>query len=92
MKFILILDDGGYQVRYWDQINDQIGESIATNWDKDKLYKTLRSKNFNIDKSNLYRAIDKIDENQEPFVVLKSKFKKNIDLDTFMNNQFFIDE
>ena len=92
MKFIIMVEEGGYQVRYWDQISDEIGESIATNWDKNVLHKTLSSKGFNISKKILYKAVKELDETNEPFIVLKSQFRGSVDLDTFMNDMFTIDE
>jgi hypothetical protein len=92
MKFILMIEDNGYEVRYWDQINDEIGESIASNWDKEKLYKTLNSRGFHIAKKELYKAISTFSESKEPFVVLASHPKSPIDLDTFMNDLFVVDE
>ena len=91
MKFVLHLEDDGYQMRFWDEINETIGESIATNWDRKKLYEELFNKGFKINKDEFEKAIKILDDVQKPFVVLKSQ-KKEIDLDTFLSDLFIIDE
>lgn len=87
-----MIEENGYQVRYWDQISDEIGESIASDWDPKRLHKTLISKGFNVERKTLEKCIKKIDEENETFVVLKSHTKGPIDLDTFMNDLFTIDD
>lgn len=91
MKFILMVEEDGYQVRYWDQINEEIGDSIATNWNVKKLYSQLKEKNFHINKDVLKDAISRLDEGPEPFVILRSEPKSIVNLDTFINDQFTID-
>ena len=91
MKFILHIEDEGYHVRFWDEINETVGESIAHSWKKDRLYQTLITKGFKISKQELIEAFRIIDEQQKPFVVLTSQ-KKEIDLDTFLNDLFVIDK
>ena len=56
MKFIILVEEGGYQVRYWDEINNVIGECIAEAWDYKELYKTLQTKGFNIKKKRIRRS------------------------------------
>jgi hypothetical protein len=92
MKFILLLEEQGYEVRYWDQITEQIGESIATNWNKKKLYELLLASGFNIKKDDLKEAFSILDSGEKPFVVLASLSKGPIDLDTFIHDQFVIDK
>ena len=90
MKFILLVEEGGYQVRYWDEINNVVGECIAEGWDHKKLYDRLQTRGFNIQKKELEEAIKIIDD--EPFVVLSSHHKGSLDLDTFINSLFTIDK
>lgn len=92
MKFILMVEEDGYQVRYWDQINEEIGESIATAWKSDKLYQKLKDKGFHIHESDLKEAFKRVDKGLEPFVVLKSESKSIVNLDNFINDLFTIDE
>jgi len=91
MKFILMVEDDGYQVCYWDQMFDTIGESIATNWDTKKLLKTLQSQGFNITEKTLNNAINKLNENNNHFVTLESHSLNENNLDTFFNDLFEIE-
>jgi len=91
MKFVLMVEDEGYQVCYWDQIFDTIGESIAANWDTTKLFKTLQSKGFNISKDTLERAVSKLDEGDSPFITLNSHAINENNLDAFFNDLFEIE-
>jgi len=90
VKFIMLIEEGGYQVRYWDEINNNIGECIAEAWDHKKLYETLKCKGFNIQKKELEEAIVLIED--EPFVIFSSHQRDSTDLDTFINSFFTIDK
>jgi len=90
MKFVLLIEEDGYQVRYWDEITNSIGECIAEAWEYDKLYDRLKTRGFNIKHRDLKEAISMIEE--KPFVVLSSHIDDNIDLDTFINSMFTIDK
>lgn len=91
MKFILYVEDEGYAVRFWDEINESVGQSIAHSWNKDKLFKKLSAQGFKITREELDRAVKILEEQDKPFVVLTS-LKKQMDLDTFLNDLFVIDE
>lgn len=91
MKFILLVEEDGYQVRYWDQINEEIGDCIAVDWKPHKLHSKLISKGFNINEKTLKEAVHKLDKGPEPFVVLRSELKSIVNLDTFINDLFVID-
>lgn len=86
-----MVEEDGYQVRYWDQINEEIGDSIATEWNVKKLFNQLKLKGFHISKDILEEAISRLDKGPEPFVALKSESKSIVNLDNFMNDQFLID-
>ena len=90
MKFVLLVEEDGYQVRYWDEITNSIGECIAEAWEENKLYERLKSKGFNIKHKDLHQAISIIED--KPFVVLSSHSNDSIDLDTFINSMFTIDK
>lgn len=91
MKFILMIEEDGYQVRYWDQINEEIGDSIGTSWNIKKLYNELKNKGFHISREVLEDAVSRLDNGPEPFVILKSESKSIVNLDSFINDQFKID-
>lgn len=90
MKFVILVEECGYQIRYWDETNNVIGECIAEDWNHKKLYEDLQSKGFNIQKKELEEAIKIIDD--EPFVVLSSHCKNEMNLDTFINSLFTIEK
>jgi len=90
MKFILHIEDTGYQIRFWDEINETMGESIACSWKKNELYSILNSKGFKINKSELINAFKLLDEENKPFVVFTSQEDES--LDTFSNDFFVIDK
>lgn len=92
MKFILMIEEDGYQIRYWDQINEEIGDSIASNWDIDKLFEKLKNQNFHISLNVLKEAVERLDRGPEPFVVLKSESLSIVNLDSFINDLFVIDK
>ena len=86
----MLVEEGGYQVRYWDEINNKVGECIAEAWDHKKLYERLQSRGFSIKKKELEEAIKIVDD--EPYVVLSSHHEDSLDLDTFINSLFTIDK
>ena len=92
MKFILMIEEDGYQVRYWDQINEEIGDSIAAEWVVEKLFEKLKNQNFHISLDVLKEAVNRLDNGPEPYVVLKSESKSIVNLDSFINDLFTIDE
>ena len=90
MKFIMLVEESGYQIRYWDELSNNIGECIAESWDSKKLFNALKTKGFNIRKDDLNEAIKIMDN--EPFVIFSSKQKDPMDLDTLINNLFTIEK
>lgn len=90
MKFILLVEDEGYQIRYWNEMTSEIGPTIAESWDKNELYKKLSIKQFHIDKRVFNEAIKEIELEDKPFVVLKSDESKD-SIDLFIKDTFTID-
>lgn len=90
MKFILLVEDEGYQIRYWNEMTSEIGPTIAESWDKNELYKKLSIKQFHIDKRVFNEAIKEIELEEKPFVVLKSNENKD-SIDLFIKDTFTID-
>lgn len=91
MKFILLVEDEGYQIRYWNEMTSEIGPTIAESWDKNELYKKLSIKQFHIDKRIFNEAIKEIELEDRPFVVLKSNETSGDSIDLFINDTFTID-
>lgn len=91
MKFVMIVEENGYQVRYWDEIQDEIGEVLYESWNEKDLYNGLATQGFHIERDDVKRAIKKIEDGKS-FILLKSEKKGDVDLDTFMNDQFVLVE
>lgn len=91
MKFVLLVEENGYELRYWDEINEEIRDSVITAWDANGFYKKLVDMEFNVTKKTLSRAFTLIETGQQDFVILKSKNKPH-HLDTLYEDCFEIEE
>lgn len=91
MKFILMVEEDGYQVRYWDEITEEIGDSIAESWDSKILYNEVQQFGMNIHQEDFMHAYNIIESGEQPFVVLKSSKKEDMSLEIFLNSKFTID-
>lgn len=85
MKFVLLIEENGYQLRYWDQINDEIGSVIFESWDILDIYETAQAKNIYLKKKNLQEAANKLD-NGKIFAVIESKEWYPKSLEEFIEN------
>lgn len=90
MKLILTLEENGYELRYWDEISEEIGSSIVSSWDVKEFHKQLVNMNINISKQILNEAVRLIEEEKKNFVIFSSKNKPN-HLDTFHDDVFEMD-
>ena len=90
MKFILMVEEAGYQLRFWNEQLNEIGPIVASSWDKNDLYKKLQIKQFHVDKKVFAEAIKKIELEEKPFVVLKSQENPDT-IDFFIKDTFTID-
>jgi len=90
MKFVLLMEEDGFELRYWDEITEEIRNSIITTWSMDEFYKELVDREFNISKDILKRAMGLIESGERDFVVLASKNKKG-HLDTLYEDEFYIE-
>lgn len=91
MKFILYLEDDGYQIRFWDEICENMGDIFVRDWNHNRLYKKLVNKGFQISKRELMKAFRILEREDKPFVVLKSE-KGETEFDTLRNDNFVVDE
>lgn len=90
MKFVLLIEEDGYELRYWDEINEEIRDSIVTAWEVKDLYKNLIDMDFNISKKTLTKAIQQIESGIKDYVIFASK-KKQGHLDTLHEDHFEIE-
>jgi len=91
MKLILTIEENGYELRYWDEITEEVGDSIITSWDVELFHQQLVNMNFNINKRILIEAIRIIEEEKQDFVIFVSKNKPNR-LDILHDDIFVIEE
>jgi len=89
MKLILTIEENGYELRYWDEITEEVGDSIITSWDVELFHQQLVNMNFNISKKVLNDAVRIIEDDKQDFVLLTSKNKPN-KLDTLHDDVFTI--
>lgn len=90
MKFVLLLEEDGYELRYWDEINEEIRDSIITSWDADDFYKRLVDMEFHIKKKTVERAMKMIESEEKDYVILAS-VKNPGHLDTLYEDSFEIE-
>ncbi len=91
MKFVLLIEEDGYELRYWDEINEEIRDSIISSWEEDELYKNLVDLDFHISRKTLNKAIKLIESGQQDFVILSSHNKPN-HLDILHEDYFEIEK
>ncbi len=90
MRFIITYEDDGYELRYWNELTEEIGEVFAQAWTQKKFSDELKQKGVKITQRMLLSALKMISSENRPFVVLKSKESNNIE--TLSNEVFVIDE
>jgi len=90
MKFVILIEESGYELRYWDEVNEEIRDSIVTCWDKNEFYDKLVEMGFHMSKRVLERVFFLI-EDGKPFVVLSSVNNLN-HLDNLHYDEFVIEE
>lgn len=90
MKFILLLEEDGFELRYWDEINEEIRDSIITSWDADDFYRRLIDMEFHIKKKTVVKAMEMIELENRDYIILASS-KKPGHLDTLHEDFFEIE-
>lgn len=91
MKFVLLIEEDGYELRYWDEINEEIRDTIVSGWDINEFYKKCVDIDFNITKKTLNRAVQILEQGEEDFVIFAAHTKPN-HLDTLHEDYFEIEE
>ena len=89
MKFVLMVEESGYEIRYWDEVQGEIRDTLASGWTIKELHENLEAIGFNITIKNLQKALD-IVKSGEPFIVLNSKSESL--LHTFHDDWFEVAE
>lgn len=91
MRFIITYEDDGYELRYWDEITEEVGEVFAKAWTQKKFYEELREKGVRITQRELLKSLKIISRENRPFVVLKSRDSNN-NMEMLFKETFIIDE
>ena len=76
MKFVVTIEEKGYELHYWDEINEEIMNSLTSSWDKHLFCETLERMGLNMSARTFDKIIRLLEFNQ--FVVLEyenNKFK-----------------
>lgn len=90
MRFIITFEDDGYELRYWNEITEEVGEVLIKSWTQKKFYEELKLKAIKITQKELRKSFNIINTEERPFVVLKSKEHSNIE--NLQNEVFIVDE
>lgn len=90
MRFIVTFEDDGYELRYWNEMTEEVGDVLAKAWTQRKFSDELKQKGVKITQRELQRAFKIINAENRPFVVLMSKENKNFE--TLSNEVFVVDE
>lgn len=72
MKFIVMIEEEGYQLRYWDETKNEIGDSIVSDWNKRTFSQKIENFGINLNGDCLKKIFYRLDAGK-PFVVLVSK-------------------
>jgi hypothetical protein len=88
MKFIVLTEENGYELRYWDETKNEIGGTIVSDWNKKTFAQKIELFGVNIKKESLKKVFFQIDAGK-PFVVLVSS--GDDDLTPFDQKEFVIE-
>ena len=72
MKFIVLTEENGYELRYWDETKNEIGDSIVSDWNKRTFTQKMSEFGITLNSTNMKKIFYKLD-NGNPFVILYSK-------------------
>lgn len=81
MKFIIKLEEDGYELRCWDDIEEEIGELLIQSWNMHDIYEYLIDSDFEIKYKKLKGAESRFEN--ESFIILsenegESEFEKEL--------------
>jgi len=68
MKFIISIEENGYEIRCWDEMNEDMGEQLISSWKMKDIYNKFKEMHFSIDPS-LKKHIDELLDDKG-FIVL----------------------
>lgn len=68
MKFIISVEENGYEIRCWDEINEDLGEKLVSSWKMKDIYDKFKDMHFSIS-PKLEKHVNKLLE-EEGFIIL----------------------
>jgi len=77
MKFIFRIEENGYELRAWNEIDEEIGDLLVESWDLHQIHSYLESIHFHIPYTKLERAEKEL-ENRS-FVIFSEKERSQFD-------------
>lgn len=89
MRFIITIEDDGYELRYWNENTEEIGDVVVRSWTQKEFYNNVKEKSIKITQKELYKAF-KIISDGNPFVILKSQDSNKFE--NLQSEKFYIDE
>ncbi len=72
MRFIITIEDDGYELRYWNEITEEIGDIIVKSWTQKNFYSELKEKGIKITQKEIRKSFKLLNDENCSFVVLKS--------------------
>lgn len=89
MRFVITLDENGYELRYLDEVENKLSSPIVACWNKKKFASMLYRDEIFIDKKELQKAFNLLEE--KSFVVFNCYEKENNRLHLMENEHFYIE-
>ena len=77
MKFILSIEENGYELRYWDEINEEIGEMLISSWNIREVCNKLSDMNFSLD-TRIMKAIERLLEDRHFILLCENKTERSL--------------
>ena len=77
MKFIFRIEENGYELRCWNEVDEEIGDLLVESWDLHQIHDYLTNTHFHIPYSKLERAEKELEDRS--FVIFDEKEKSQFD-------------
>lgn len=78
MKFVLRIEENGYELRCWDEDQESLGELLLSTWDIKEIHSYLEYMNFRIPLHRLRNIEKKFDTSA--FVILSETSGKELEI------------
>ena len=78
MKFVLNIEENGYELRGWDEENEEVGELLVCSWSMKDIHQCLENLKFKIHMNDLKCAEELFEK--KSFVILDEKENKELEI------------